>query len=211
MRNDSHLLPFPSSDHDDSDHDDAVLARQVAAMYLATPRADAESVARCAREVLAAQMHMPSRAVDGMLRPRWWWGAAAAVFLAAVSWTGARVSDRRTAHTEAPEVLAVNEGPSGLVTELAGSDTVRFDLKLPATARAVAIVGDFNDWDARATPMLRRNGPNSWSAQVTLQPGRHVYAFVVDGTRWLVDPLAPQVTDTGFGRSNAVIVEGGTQ
>jgi len=35
-----------------------------------------------------------------------------------------------------------------------------------------------------------------------------VYAFVIDGTRWLVDPMAPQVPDADLGPANAVIVEG---
>jgi 1,4-alpha-glucan branching enzyme len=101
--------------------------------------------------------------------------------------------------------------PTGQVTTLAGGGAVRFDLTLPADARAVAIVGDFNGWDDQATPMRRTGGAVSWSAQVALTPGRHVYAFVIDGTRWLVDPLAPQVPDSGFGPSNAVMIEGGTQ
>jgi hypothetical protein len=35
-----------------------------------------------------------------------------------------------------------------------------------------------------------------------------MYAFVVDGKRWMVDPMAPQVPDAGFGAVNAVVVDG---
>jgi hypothetical protein len=35
-----------------------------------------------------------------------------------------------------------------------------------------------------------------------------MYAFVVDGKKWLVDPLAPQVLDKGYGPANAVVVDG---
>ena len=56
--------------------------------------------------------------------------------------------------------------------------------------------------------MARRASDGRWSANVPLTPGRHTYAFVVDGTRWLVDPLAPRVPDDGFGPANAVVIEG---
>lgn len=197
------VLPFQASEGDDPQ-----LAAQVAAMYAATPPADAGAADRCARAVLAAGMHAPSRGVLGVLRPRWWWGAAAAVLLVAVT----------TKPWRARAVVGLSDSastgviqPSGVVTQIEGTEAVRFELKLPATARAVNIVGDFNSWDEKATPMTRADGKDTWAVQVPLSPGRYVYAFVVDGTRWLVDPLAPQVADAGFGPSSAVIVEGGPQ
>ena len=96
--------------------------------------------------------------------------------------------------------------PVGATT--ASGDAVRFDLMLPNAAQEVALVGDFNGWDEHATPMVRRRDDGAWSAKVPLSPGRHVYAFVIDGRRWLVDPLAPQVPDGGYGPANAVIVDG---
>ncbi len=59
--------------------------------------------------------------------------------------------------------------------------------------------------------MVRRGPRGEWAAEVPLTPGRHEYAFVVDGRRWVIDPLAPQVPDAGFGPSNAVVVEGGSE
>lgn len=207
MRDADNILAFPSPD------EDVELAAQIAAMYSATPLAEAGSAERVARAVLADSMHTSSRNGFGVLRPRWWWGAVAATLLVAVTMRPWRAINRlagSSATASASRDGSVAQ-PTGEVTMLAGGDAVRFDLKLPAQAREVAIVGDFNGWDEKATPMLRRNADNSWSAQVPLSPGRHVYAFVIDGTRWLVDPLAPQVPDSGFGPSNAVMVEGGTQ
>lgn len=81
--------------------------------------------------------------------------------------------------------------------------TVRFVLVAPA-ARAVSLAGTFNQWDARATPLVR-TGPNgTWTATLTLPAGQHQYAFVVDGVRWVPDPGAPAVDD-GFGRRNSVL------
>jgi len=97
--------------------------------------------------------------------------------------------------------------PRGATVEERG-DVTRFDLVLPTEAEEVALVGDFNGWDENATPMVRRAGNTTWSARVPLPPGRHIYAFVVDGRRWLVDPLAPQVPDAGYGPTNALIVDG---
>jgi len=39
---------------------------------------------------------------------------------------------------------------------------------------------------------------------LSLPPGQHQYAFVVDGTRWVPDPTAPAIDD-GFGRRNSVL------
>jgi len=208
MSDDKSMLTFPSPD------EDVVLAAQIAAMYAATPTPEAGAAERCARAVIAGSMHASTRSSLGGLRPRWWWGAVAAALLVAVTLRPWRAIGRGGGANASTTTLSDAGGvtqPTGLVTVLANGTAVRFDLRLPATANEVAIVGDFNGWDENATPMLHRNGDDSWSAQVPLTPGRHVYAFVIDGTRWLVDPLAPQVPDSGFGPSNAVVVEGGTQ
>jgi hypothetical protein len=78
------------------------------------------------------------------------------------------------------------------VAEAAIRDTlrlVRFVLTAPA-ARSVALVGDFNGWSRRATPLVVERG-GAWVAAVALAPGRHRYAYVVDDTQWVTDPVAP--------------------
>jgi 1,4-alpha-glucan branching enzyme len=72
------------------------------------------------------------------------------------------------------------------------------------TARSVSLVGDFNDWNVTATPLTLENG--AWVATMSLLPGRHVYAFVVNGEKWIADPRAPQATDNDFGRPGSVII-----
>ena len=41
-----------------------------------------------------------------------------------------------------------------------------------------------------------------------LPAGQHEYMFVVDGERWVADPLAGRYVDDGFGagRQNAVLI-----
>lgn len=84
---------------------------------------------------------------------------------------------------------------------------VKFILVAPQAAR-VAVVGDFNGWNASATPMRRTGG--TWSVVIPLEPGRHVYAFVVNGTQWMADPAAPLAPDDGYGVSNSVVLVGGS-
>lgn len=71
-------------------------------------------------------------------------------------------------------------------------------------ANSVALVGDFNDWDISAAP-LTHDG-SAWSVTLPLLPGRHVYAFVVNGERWIVDPRAAKAPDADFGRPGSVII-----
>ena len=88
--------------------------------------------------------------------------------------------------------------------------TFQFVVVAPRAAR-VALVGDFNDWDAARTPMRpsQRGGP-VWTAVVPLSPGRYRYAFLVDGSRWLADPAAPAARDDEFGTPSSVVTVGGS-
>ncbi len=73
-------------------------------------------------------------------------------------------------------------------------------------AKSVAIVGDFNGWDATATPMQRFGVDGPWSATILAKPGRHVYAFLVDGTTLMADPRAPRARDLDYGGDASVLM-----
>jgi 1,4-alpha-glucan branching enzyme len=62
---------------------------------------------------------------------------------------------------------------------------------LAPEARQVSLVGDFNGWQAHASPMTR-HPDGSWSVQVPLHHGHHLYRFLVDGQPTL-DPRAQGV------------------
>ena len=186
--------------------DDAALVARIRASYAGAPSPEAAQVARCTTAVLAEALRTPTHRFGGALRPRWWWGAAAAALLVVSvmrPWQPEVAVQRADQAFVGAAPLAA---PVGATT--ASGDAVRFDLMLPNAVQEVALVGDFNGWDEHATPMVRRRDDGAWSAKVPLSPGRHVYAFVIDGRRWLVDPLAPQVPDGGYGPANAVIVDG---
>ncbi|WP_461415054.1 isoamylase early set domain-containing protein [Gemmatimonas sp.] len=201
-------LPFPTDDHmhDPYAHE---IGERLRASYAAQPVYDSAHKLRVSRAVLAGANDSAVAGHRGV-RPRWWWGAAAAAVLMVVvmrPWrpeAAQQQADSAMARTAPPEVI------SGRTREERGG-TVRFEFTLPGTAREVALVGDFNAWNAEATPMQRDAAGTTWSTRIALEPGRHEYAFVVDGQRWVIDPLAPQVPDAGFGPTNAVVIDGGAQ
>ena len=75
-----------------------------------------------------------------------------------------------------------------------------------STATSVSLVGDFNDWSAEATPMQQLPGSGVWTATLAITPGRHVYAFIVDGKTWTPDPRAPRAADSDFGKPGSVLL-----
>jgi hypothetical protein len=101
--------------------------------------------------------------------------------------------------------VGVLVGRKSVVPATLASETrsVEFVLRTSADS-AVALVGDFNDWDPRATP-LRPSADGLWTVVIPLRPGRYHYTFVVDGTRWRQDPSAPQSLEDDFGTPTSVI------
>lgn len=76
---------------------------------------------------------------------------------------------------------------------------MQFRFEAPA-AQQVSLAGDFTDW--KPSYKLRRSSAGVWTIVVPLHPGVHDYAFIVDGGRWVPDPMAPAVED-GFGGMNS--------
>jgi len=87
-----------------------------------------------------------------------------------------------------------------------GRTVVRFALVAPGAAR-VTLVGDFNQWNPSATPLRAAGDGRTWVASVPLPPGRHVYAFVVDGGL-TADPRAPRAGDEDFDAPSSVVLVG---
>ena len=121
-------------------------------------------------------------------------------------------------------VLNMNRGdsrgvgrPSGVAEILppsfdsSAARVIKFVLVAPH-AQTVSVVGDFNMWDAKATPMTRTPTGGTWSVSVPLGSGGHVYAFVVNGSNgveWVADPSAPLAPEDGLGAPNSVVLVGG--
>ncbi len=85
----------------------------------------------------------------------------------------------------------------------ARGSVVQFVLVQP-NATSVELVGDFNSWQRGETP-LQEAGPGIWTITLPLEPGRHQYAFVVDGEHWVLDPSAPRSIERDFGVHSSVV------
>ena len=84
-----------------------------------------------------------------------------------------------------------------------GVDRVRFAVSAPR-AKQVSLVGDFNGWNPGAVPM-RRGSSDVWVVDVRLEPGRHVFAFSIDGAL-RADAAAPRAVEDDFGVPGSVVV-----
>jgi Carbohydrate-binding module 48 (Isoamylase N-terminal domain) len=164
---------------------DADLDRRIAARIATLPPPKRAGALRVAAAWL----------VERQLRVRPVWALAAAALLVVATWG---VHGLLTAP---PAAATAASGPA--------AQTVRFVVLAPGAAH-VSVVGDFNDWTEDATPMQRIATSNLWAASVSMKPGRYRYAFVADGTTWLVDPDAPRALDDDFGRPNSVVTIGGS-
>jgi hypothetical protein len=125
------------------------------------------------------------RAVTLRLRPAWTLALAAA--LAAI--------------------LFLPQEPSSPPTPGAAEGIAQFVGHFPG-ARSVEVVGSFNDWSRGTLALRDDNGDGIWHGAAVLPAGQHEYMFVVDGERWVADPLAGRYVDDGFGigRENSVLI-----
>lgn len=123
-------------------------------------------------------------------------GAAAVVILVAGAlWLGRGMSERGAAEGTRPEGSA-------------GTQPIQFVVMAPGASR-VSLVGDFNGWDASAHP-LQQVAAGIWSVVVPLEPGRHEYAYILDGERWIPDASAARAPEDEFGISNSVVLVRGS-
>jgi len=75
---------------------------------------------------------------------------------------------------------------------------------LALDARNVHVAGEFNDWNADATPLMNA-GLGEWVVPLMLRAGRYEYCFVVDG-KWIDDPEAAQRVANPHGGFNSVLI-----
>ena len=96
---------------------------------------------------------------------------------------------------------------SGLPTPGVAQGIAKFVGHFPG-ARSVEVVGSFNDWSRGALALNDDDGDGIWHADAVLPAGQHEYMFVVDGERWVPDPLAGRYVDDGFGagQQNSVLI-----
>ncbi|MBM4192836.1 MAG: hypothetical protein FJ202_00450 [Gemmatimonadetes bacterium] len=170
------------------------------------------------RSGTVARVLMAVRARHARPASRWqralWWvadtsiSARGAAVLAAASLAIGFVA-RGTVATSEPIVVA--SGPSIELQPVADGDAAERPVPVAlvfeqANARDVAVVGDFNGWDRAASPMVRAGTEGPWTATVLAKPGRHTYAFIVDGTTLVADPNAAKATSNDFRGDASVMI-----
>lgn len=82
---------------------------------------------------------------------------------------------------------------------------VVFSFRPPGRPGSVAVAGTFNGWNTSAALMRDDREDGVYETALKLPPGQHQYKFVIDGHRWICDPLAAETVPDGFGGRNALI------
>jgi hypothetical protein len=75
-------------------------------------------------------------------------------------------------------------------------------------AHTVSVVGDFNKWNPESARMTRASDGDLWSVTVPILPGRHMYAFMVDDSIFVLDPREPTARDADLGVEASVMIVG---
>jgi hypothetical protein len=78
-----------------------------------------------------------------------------------------------------------------------------------ADLTSVVVAGSFNSWATTsaqgAWPLTLNNGTWSGAPPGALTPGTYPYKFVIDGSRWVLDPTNPVRVSDGEGGENSVL------
>lgn len=86
------------------------------------------------------------------------------------------------------------------ITDIDKTNT-RFLLVGYNNAKKVILAGSFNDWSTSKIEMQRT--PQGWVATVPIEPGKHLYKFIVDGY-WMDDLLNKQTEPDGESGKNSI-------
>jgi hypothetical protein len=62
---------------------------------------------------------------------------------------------------------------------------VTFELPASIWAERITVVGDFNDWDPTAHPLVQTRDNENWHITLALQPNRtYRFRYLIDGRQW---------------------------
>ncbi len=90
-------------------------------------------------------------------------------------------------------------------------ETCKVNFRLPKDfvndAQRVNLVGEFNEWDATATPLKKlKNG--SFSGVIELEKGKeYQFRYLIDENRWENDGNADRYVSTPFGDAENSVIE----
>lgn len=82
---------------------------------------------------------------------------------------------------------------------------VTFEMPQQATAKNVALCGEFNNWDPSANPMKQRKD-GRFSTTVSMTAGRsYRFKYLVDNQRWENDWAADSYVANEFGSEDSLL------
>jgi hypothetical protein len=188
------------------------LIERVARALKPLPPMNARAAAQIVAVVRARRARAPrpwTRAFEWLRQPTF--SAASAGMLAAAALAIGFVS-RGVITPSSPEPTTV-DAPRALTAPLIpASNTPNAVVAIPVPitfdavdAKSVSIVGDFNNWNSTAAPLTRFGAKGPWTTTVKVMPGRHLYAFMVDG-KLVTDPRAPSTRDLDYGGDASVMM-----
>ena len=81
----------------------------------------------------------------------------------------------------------------------------RFDAAETSGAKTVQLLGDFNNWDKSAEPMVALK-TNDFTATLELEAGKaYQFRYLIDGSVWKNDSQADYFAANSFGEENSVV------
>lgn len=212
MTDPTRLPPDPGGSPEERNRDDNAFIERIAGPLRAQEQLDVTFEARVMSAINAEARagHVPR--TSRPLSIGWWskprtfrispaGGLAWAAAFAGLVLLAGQVT-RSLAGPSAPESVA------GAATDTV--HLVRF-VFVDATAEAVSLVGDFNGWSKGVTQLEPAGPRGAWSISLPLPPGRHEYAFIVegpDGERWAADPFAALLRDEFDTESSVLVLPG---
>jgi hypothetical protein len=193
----------------DEERDEVI--ERVARALKPLPPMNARAAARILTVVRARAAHAPSpwaRALDWMRQPTL--SAASAGMLAAAALAIGFVSRGAIAPADQAGLADTQRTVTAPLIPASNAPEMVKAIPVPITfdaagATNVSIVGDFNNWNSAAAPLKRFGANGPWTTTVTVTPGRHLYAFMVDG-KLVVDPRAPSTRDLDYGGEASVMM-----
>ncbi len=83
----------------------------------------------------------------------------------------------------------------------------RVTFKVPAEieAETIALLGDFNEWDAESHPLTKRKD-GTYSTTISLEAGQdYRFRYLLDNDRWVNDETPDREVANRFGTLDCVI------
>jgi len=82
---------------------------------------------------------------------------------------------------------------------------VTFKVAADLAAEKGAVMGDFNEWNAEALPLVKRKD-GGLSATVSLEAGKdYTFRYLIDGTNWMNDEAPDGFSRNQYGGQDCVL------